>query len=111
MSAREFLRWRLYLIGEENYEFEQPDKDEHYLARLSYEVYLLRMTVIGMFSKKAKIELLPRDFLIPAPKKEKIKKKKSIYSSPQEELEARKTEATIEAQKVWFAAVGYTGPT
>ncbi len=90
--------WKWLIRKEKSEEWTETDRKDWALAQLTYEVYLLRMTVVGMFSKVT-IDRTLVDFL-PSSARAKV--------SPPAPKRLSLAEATAASKSKWFAAVGYT---
>lgn len=100
LSPEEFAWWQWRIRDEESAAWRDTDRKDWHLAQIAYEIYLLRMSVVGMFTK-VKVELTLADFL-PAPARRKIPK-------PRRPRMTRET-AAINAKAKWLTAVGYVPP-
>lgn len=107
MGATEFTRWRLRILQEQEDEWTKTSKEDWYMARLTYEVHILRYVVMNMFAKsRTKLEKdTIKDFLI-----EFETAKKERFQMPEREPEteeAARARVSSWSKAKWFAGVGY----
>lgn len=98
LSPEEFCWWRWQIADEKSRQWKDTDRKDWHLAQIAYQVYLLRMTVVGLFSKVT-IDLTLADFLPSTARPKNLPKARAPRMT-------RARAAEISKAK-WFAAVGY----
>ena len=101
LSPEEFAWWKWWICKKETDQWKTTDRKDWAMALLTYEVYLLRMTVVGMFSKVT-IDRTLADFLPKTARPDK----KDLPPPRRQTVE----EVSITSKQRWFAAVGLTPP-
>ncbi len=101
LSPEEFCWWRWQLIDEQSRQWKDTTRADWNLAQIAFQIYLLRMTVVGLFTKVS-IDLTLADFLPSSARPNKL-------PIPRGERMTRERASIISKTK-WFTAVGYTPP-
>ena len=115
MGAIEFSWWKWLIVKEQSDQWLTHDRKDWQLAKIAHMIYVLLMSISGMFGGKVAITQPLEDFLADelAKKSGKVKTRRTRRERLARRERRKKTReeqvalATAASEAKWFAAVGY----